>query len=256
MRIAIVTGASSGLGKEFVKLLGEQKQYDEIWVIARREDRLCALQKTTTTKIRPIPLDLKKKQSIRELRTLFEEERPKVCMLINAAGYGRIGGVDEIALEDAEGMVDLNCRAVVAITQVVIPYMTKGARIMQISSTSAFQPFQYLNIYAASKAFLYSYSRALRVELRSKKISVTVVCPYWIKDTEFIGTAQKSEEVDRIHSFPFASEEKRVARRAVTDTMNRFAVSTPGPICTMHRFISKIVPDGLMMAGWELLRRL
>ena len=86
---------------------------------------------------------------------------------------------------------------------------------MQICSTAAFQPFQYLSIYAASKSFLYRYSRALRVELLSRRISVTAVCPYWIRDTEFIGTAQKTRNSTYVRRFPLASRQRNVARWAM-----------------------------------------
>lgn len=127
---------------------------------------------------------------------------------------------------------------------------------MQICSTAAFQPFPYLNVYAASKAFLYRYSRALRVELFSRRISVTAVCPYWIKDTEFIGRARSEKKKSEIRSFPFASRQKAVARRAMRDTRLGMAVSTPGFMCSIHRVIAKIVPSEIMMGFWAALRRL
>ena len=184
MNIAIVTGASSGIGREFVRLLDAQKKYDAIWVIARRKERLLELAKQSETPVLAVPLDLGEKESVRELAEHLKKENPNVRMLINAAGYGKIGNYKEVSLEDTEGMIDLNCRAAVAVTQTVLPYMKKGSHIMQICSTAAFQPFPYLNVYAASKAFLYRYSRALRMELFSRRISVTAVCPYWIKDTD------------------------------------------------------------------------
>ena len=153
-------------------------------------------------------------------------------------------------------MIDLNCRAAVDVTQTVLPFMRRGGRILQICSTAAFQPFPYLGIYAATKAFLYRYSRALRVELYSTGIHVTAVCPYWIKDTEFIAGARKSKNSSYIRSFPFASRQKNVVRRALLDAKLNLAVSTPGVVCSIHRLFAKIMPAGVMMGVWELLRRL
>ena len=136
MKIAIVTGASSGLGREFVRLLDAQQKYDEIWVIARRKERLLELAKKTKTPVIAVPLDLGDKKSIRTLAGYLKEETPNVGMLINAAGYGKIGNYKEVSIEDSEGMIDLNCRAAVAVTQTVLPYMKKGAYIMQICSTA------------------------------------------------------------------------------------------------------------------------
>jgi len=256
MNIAIVTGASSGLGREFVRLLDRDELLDEIWVIARREDRLRALGQNAAMPLRILPLDLTEKAALRELASRLEEEQPQVRMLINAAGFGKIGGEEDLSLEDCEGMIDLNCRAAVAVTHMALPYMGPGDHIMQICSTAAFQPFPYLNLYAASKAFLYRYSRALRVELLSRRISVTAVCPYWIRDTEFIGTAQKTRNSEYIRHFWPASRQKTVAKWALFDTRLGLPVSTPGPVCLIHRIVAKFIPSELMMGLWAILRRL
>jgi short-subunit dehydrogenase len=255
MKTAIVTGASSGLGREFVTQLDQTEHLDEIWVIARRKDRLTALQKQVKTKLRILPLDLTDKESFRLIDELLKKEQPDVRVLINAAGFGKIGSCRTLSREVCDAMIDLNCRAAVDMTQTVLPYMRRGARILQICSTSAFQPLQYLNLYAASKAFLYRYSRALRVELFRQGIKVTAVCPYWIKDTEFIGTAKKTTDSSYIRHFPLASRQKHVARMALTDSRLGFAVSTPGVICTAHRVVAKFIPSELMMGIWALVRR-
>lgn len=252
--IAIITGASSGLGGQLTRLV--DGQYDEIWAIARREQRLEQLRAQLSTPVRALAMDLTDRAAPRELARLLRESGANVRLLINAAGYGKIGAWDDISLEDSENMIDLNCRAAVAVTRVALEHMSAGARIMQICSTSAFQPFQYLNVYAASKAFLYRYSRALRVELRPRGISVTAVCPYWIKDTEFIPVAQDTRDSAYIRSFPLASRQQHVARRALADAMRGRAVSTPGVVCTLHRVVAKLVPAELMMYMWELLRRI
>lgn len=255
MKTAIVTGASSGLGCEFIRQLDRQEQLDEIWAIARRKDRLLALQQQVKTKVRVLALDLTDKQSFSELDALLEQEKPDVRVLINAAGFGKIGRSWEISRDDSDNMIDLNCRAAVALTQTVLPYMARGARILEICSTAAFQPFPYLNIYAASKAFLYRYSRALRVELFGRGVKVTAVCPYWIKDTEFIATAKKTRDSSYIRDFPLASRGKLVVRMALTDSRLGFAVSTPGVVCTLHRIVAKFIPSEAMMGLWAIIRR-
>ena len=256
MDIAIVTGASSGLGGRFVELLDGQERLDEIWVIARRRERLEALGARVHTPLRVLPLDLTDREAVRELDRLLGELRPSVRVLINAAGFGKIGAWDDVMLADCESMIDLNCRAAVAVTRVALEHMGEGARIMQICSTAAFQPFPYLSVYAASKAFMYRYTRALRVELKPRRIKVTAVCPYWIKDTEFIAVAQRTRDSSCIRHFPLASREDSVARRALADSRLGLAVSTPGPVCTLHRIAAKALPAGVTMAAWELLRRL
>ena len=153
-------------------------------------------------------------------------------------------------------MIDLNCRAAVDMTIAVLPYMKKKSRILEICSTSAFQPFQYLNVYAATKAFLYRYSRALRIELLPKGIHVTAVCPYWIKDTEFISKAKYNGDGKEIKNFIFASKAKNVVSIALNDSRIGLPVSTPGPICFIHRIAAKFIPHEIMMLIWELIRKL
>ena len=257
-KIAIITGASSGLGQEFVRQIDAdpEESFDEIWVIARRRERLEALQEGVRVPIRAIPLDLTLPASIDQISSLLAEENPFVGLLINAAGFGKIGSYQDISRNDIDRMIDLNCRAAVDMTQAVLPFMGSGSRILEICSTAGFQPFQYLNVYAATKAFLYRYSRALRVEVMPRGISVTAVCPYWITDTEFIGTARKTQDSTYIRHFPFSTKRASVVSHALYDSKAGFAVSTPGVVCTLHRFFSKICPDTVMMGIWDLIRRI
>lgn len=255
-RIAIITGASSGLGKEFVRQLDQKERLDEMWIIARREERLNELCSQISTALRPISLDLTKMDSFQVIRNLLETEQPNVCFLINSAGFGKIGSWKDISMNDCNNMIDLNCRAAVNMTQLVLPFMSRGANVLEICSTAGFQPFPYLNVYSASKAFLYRYSRALRVELLGAGIHVTAVCPYWVKDTEFIGTAQNTENSTYIRHFPLASREKNVVRHALIDAELGLPVSTPGLVCMVHRIAAKYIPSEIMMGIWSLLRRL
>lgn len=256
VKIAIVTGASSGLGREFVRQIDEQEALDEIWIVARRRDRLEELAETTRTRARILSLDLREKVSFETLSRLLAEKRPEVRLLVNAAGFGKIGSCRDASLADCDGMIDLNCRASVDMTQTALPYLFRGSRVLQICSTSASQPFPYLNVYAASKAFLYRYSRALRVELLGEGIRVTAVCPYWVRDTEFIHKAQRAKNSAYIRSFPLASRAAPVVQRALRDSALGLAVSTPGVVCTVHRVAAKILPGEVMMGVWALLRRL
>ena len=255
LRIAVITGASSGIGGEFVRQIDCEEHYDEIWVIARRKDRLEALQETVQTMLRVMPLDLTDKDAIKQYGAALAETRPVIGLLINAAGFGKIGKTEDMSLEECDNMIDLNCRAAIDMTQASLPYMDTGSRIMEICSTAAFQPFQYLNIYAATKAFLLRYSRALRWELIPRGIIVTAVCPYWVKDTEFIGTAKKTKDSSYIKSFPLSSKMKSVVAISLHDSRMGCSVSTPSPVSTLHRFFGKVFPDSALMSIWEGLRR-
>lgn len=255
MKIAVVTGASSGLGREFVRQLGGQSKFDEIWAIARRQERLEELQAISAVPIRPLPLDLTKTESITSLKLLFTQIQPDIAVLVNAAGFGRIGLSTAIPAADNDAMIDLNCRAAVAITTAALPYLHRGSRILEICSTAAFQPIPGLNVYAATKAFLQSYTKALHHELMTSGIHVTAVCPYWIQDTEFIPQAQKIDRSGFKH-FPLASRSQTVVRWALSDSRLNLWVSTPGLVCAVHRLAAKFIPHFLMVPLMDLLRRI
>ena len=255
-QVAIVTGASSGLGREYCRMLGKKKNLEELWVIARREEPLSEIQKELDIPIRIFAMDLMEPSSIERISRAMADENPDVQFLINAAGYGQIGEFATIPASENTGMVELNCRAPIELTKVVLPYMRKGAHILNVCSTAAFQPFQYLSVYAASKAFLFSWSRSLRVELLSRGIMVTAVCPYWVRDTGFIARAENEKSRGYIWSYPLASFRRIVARWSYKDTWLGFAVSTPGIIATAHRIVATFAPEEIMLWVWAWVRRL
>ena len=176
-RIAILTGASSGMGRELALQLAQWETFDELWVIARRADRLEALKEQVPFPVRPISLDLTDPQALELYRDLLENARPDVGLLANVAGFGKFGRYDQIPLADSLKMIDLNCKALVAMTELTLPYMKRGAKLLNLDSLSAFQPVPYLNVYASTKAFVLSYTRSLARELRPRGIRVMAVCP-------------------------------------------------------------------------------
>ena len=157
------------MGKEFVLQL--DGQFDEIWGIGLGEEKLKEVEGLVNGKFRGFELDLTKDESFEKLTKLLSDEKPNVQYLANCSGFGKFGRYDEIDIKQSANMVDLNCRALVQMTEYVLPYMSEGGRIVQIASVAAFQPVPYMAVYAASKAFVLSYSRALNQEL--KKISAS-----------------------------------------------------------------------------------
>lgn len=255
MRIAIVTGASSGLGKEYARLL-DAESLDEIWLIARRENLLRELADELHTPTKIFACDLTLDESIKKISDALGREKTSVKFLVNSAGFGKIGGADDIELADLQKMIDLNCKAAVSLTQITLPFMSAGSHVLQICSTAAFQPIPYLNVYAATKAFLLNYSRALAVELAPKKIFVSAICPYWIKDTEFIPVAQDTKNSSHIKNFPFAGTQKSIALKSFNAAKSGKVVITPDLISTLHRVITKIFPRTLLMALSKIFHRL
>lgn len=253
MKIAIVTGASSGMGRELVKQLSQKERFDQIWTIARREERLNEL-KEEIQNVRPIPLDLTKEDSIKSLEALLNEEKPDVSVLANCSGFGKFGTYEDISLQDSMDMIDLNCKALVAVTQIVLPFMRKGAHIMQLDSLSSFQPVPYLNVYAATKAFVLSYSRALNVELKPRGIKVIAVCPGWVS-TEFFDHATVTNE-KAVTYYNVVYSAKDVIRTAIKDMYKgKKDVSVHGLQIKGQRLLVKLLPHKLVMHIWMKQQR-
>ena len=248
MNIAIVTGASSGLGREYARLL-DRENLDEIWLVARRENLLRNLADELATRTRLFPADLTDESALTKIGDSLKSERPVLQFLINSAGLGKIGSEEDISALDIARMIDLNCRAAVLMTHMAIPYMGENSHILQICSCSAFQPIPYLNVYAATKSFLLHYSRALAVELSPRRIMVSAVCPYWIKDTEFIPVAQDTKNSTYIKGFPFAGRQETIAARSFSAAKKGKVVITPDAVSTLHRMVTSILPHRWLMAA-------
>ena len=249
MNIAIVTGASSGMGKEFVKQLSSYVKVDEVWVIARREQALKELQALCPYSIRPLAFDLGKEESFVSISALLEKEQPDVKLLVNAAGFGKFGRVEKIPLADELGMIDLNCKALVAMTRIVLPYMHRGSHILQLDSLSAFQPVPFITTYGATKSFVLSYSRAMNAELKGTGIRMMAMNPGWVK-TEFFGRAMETDNAD-VQYFNHLYEADAVVATGLKHLYKtKKDVSVHGfPIRNQVRLV-KLLPHKLVMKIW------
>ncbi len=247
MKIAVITGASSGMGREFVYALDKQFAYDEIWVIARRKDRLEALQENVRAKIKAISLDLTDENSVQTLAEMLKAENPEIKTLVNASGFGKFEAFENVSLADYNRMIDLNCKAYVGVTYVCLPYLKAGAEVYQLDSLSSFQPVPYINVYGATKAFVLSFSRALNVELKKRKIKVMAVCPGWVK-TEFFDTAVTDDSVITYYNKMWTPEQ--VITRALKDMKRGKDVSVVGFSIRMQVLATKLLPHKLVMKIW------
>ena len=126
MKIAVITGASAGIGREFVYAVDKYDTFDEIWVIARRRERLEELAAKCRNPIRPIALDLSDLGSIDEYKALLEKEQPQIGILVNAAGCGVFGPFEEKELDKLLASARLNSLALTAMCHVSLPYMTSA----------------------------------------------------------------------------------------------------------------------------------
>ena len=246
MKIAVITGASSGMGREFVYAIDREFALDEIWVIARREERLKELQKECKTKVRPITLDLTSSESYNIYKTLLEECVPKIEILINGAGFGLFGEFMRMDLEKQLNIIDLNTKGLTAITHISIPYMPQGSHLVNLASNSSWQPVPYINVYGSSKAYVINFSRALGMELRARKIHVMAVAPGWIK-TEFFEHAVNDDTIKYYDRFYTA---KQVVDRAMKDLRKKKAVSIMGFPVRMQVRLVKLLPVKWIMGIW------
>jgi short-subunit dehydrogenase len=254
MGVAIVTGASSGMGREFARALSARDDVDEVWIVARRAERLEALTGELATPTCVICADLSTDEGLAAVRSELEENKPLVSYLVNAAGLGKVGSYATISDADVASMVDVNCRAAVLLTQMTIPYMTRGSHILEVVSCASFLPLPHLNVYAASKAFMQSYTRGLRWELFGTGICATAVCPFWVK-TEFVAVAQRTRGASDIRHYPLAQRPQTVVRRGLLANRLHLAVACCGVPSFLLRVAGKFIPWCVDIAGWEVLRR-
>lgn len=247
MKIAIITGASSGLGEKFALQIDKSRpEIEEIWLIARREDRLKALAEKLTKKSKVLSLDITSAEDLQKYSTTLKTENACVGILINNAGYGKIGNFTELKTEDNVGMVSLNCEALTAITALTLPYITENGEIINSCSIASFAPNTRMAVYSATKAYVMSLSRALRVELKSRKINVLAVCPGPM-DTEFLPLAGIQKGTSRtFDTLPRVSPEK-VAEKSLIASKRKKAVYTNRFFYKFYRILAKLLPHSLVM---------
>lgn len=243
MKIAVITGASSGMGREMALQIADRfSKIEEIWLIARRKERLEELKGRLPARIRCFGMDITSEEQRNKLKEALEQEKPDVKILVNSAGYGKIGKIGELTLEEECGMIRLNCEALCAITHMVLPYMRKNSRIIQLASSAAFLPQPDFGIYAATKAFVLSYSRALGAELKGKNIYVTAVCPGPV-DTEFFGIAETTGSISLYKKLVMANPRK-VVSKALRDSGAGKQISVYGLAMNGFRILAKVFPHG------------
>lgn len=251
-KIAVITGASGGLGRGYVQALSQQMSafdIDEFWLIARSEDRLNALSDEIHVHTRIFPVDLTDESSYGLIEKSLKSGNYQVLLLINSAGMGLSDTSEKIGNTGEQRMISLNDSATVSMIQLCLPYMTAGSRIVNLASIAGFQSMAGFNTYAASKAFVLNYSRALRQELLPQKISVTAVCPYWVRDTGFIETASGHQ------SSPFLSAKtSSVIKRSLRTIKRRGLISTPSIVSFLDFILGRLFPDDVLSRIASLLR--
>ena len=249
-KIAIVTGASSGMGRLFAKTAAEHAEFDELWIIARREKLLEEVKaEIPSVNVRCVPLDLTDENALKDFRQGLDAENPQISLLVNAAGFGKFQAVEDIKPEIADSMLALNCKALMDMCYICLPHMVAGSKILNIASEAAFQPVPYITEYAATKAFVLSFSRGLWKELQPKGITVTALCPYWTR-TAFFDVANEKNEKDRITYFNVMYEPADMVKRAWRDLAKGRDISTFGFVARAQIVLVKLLPHRLVMKTW------
>lgn len=250
-RIALVTGATGGLGRAFAEQLLREGGLDELWAVARTEQKLERLRDEMGTRVVPLPADLASASGLRAVEHALAEARPRVAYLVNNAGVAKMGAWDEFSVNEIEHTVSLNCSALAALCRICLPYMGRESRILNVSSASAFQPTPYLGLYAATKAFELSYSRALNAELADAGVTACAVCPSWV-DTDLLVREVNGRRV----AFPGLVSPEKVVARALRDARRGRELSVFPLYAKYLHVAAKLVPQRAVMAAWlRMLRR-
>ena len=247
-KIAIITGASSGLGAELYKEI-QNEALDEIWIIARREDRLSKLKEDfgkIDTKV--IPMDVTLNESMVAFENMLSSNEYDVRFLFNNAGFGIIGDVINASYETQGSMVTLNDKALVEITTIALKHMNRGACIVNTCSIASFVPNARMSVYSATKAFVMSYTRSLRYELRKRKINVTAICPGPMS-TEFLAVAGIEDGVSKTFDTLPRCNVTKTARGGIKAAKKGKCVYTPHPFYKLYRVLAKILPHAWLMGA-------
>ena len=249
MKVAVITGASSGIGREFaVQIARKYGKLDEIWLIARRKELMKELENHLRVPVRIFAMDLSDDSDLHQFQEYLEEYKPDIKILINSSGFGKIGRIDSQDVIEQGSMIDVNCRALTIFTGICLPYISSHSRIINIASAAAFSPQPNFAVYAATKAYVLSYSRALNVELKERQITVTCVCPGPV-DTEFFNVAGDSEGSTFKKNFRVPAD--KVVTQAIKDAALGNELSIYGIAMKMAKGATKVLPQKAIMSVFK-----
>jgi hypothetical protein len=242
MKTAVITGASSGLGRELARQISDVfPEIESYWLIARRADRLEELAASLPGKTTAyLALDLCDPMSFIGFQEKLTAEQPEIALLVNCAGCGYLGRVGELDTASQTRMVDLNVRALTAVTNMAVPYMTAGSRILNVSSIASFCPNPRMTVYSSTKAYVSSFTIGLAEELRRRGITATAVCPGPM-ETEFLRLAGIPGRSSTFEFLPYC-DQVRVAGGALRAAREGRTIYTPMLLYKFYRVLAKVTP--------------
>jgi len=243
----LITGASSGIGKELA-IVYAANSYNLI-LVARSKNKLDdlkqELEKTNKVEITNISLDLSNQDSAEELLGIVKEKKLQIDILINNAGFGLNGEFTEIDINSQTEMINLNVVTLTKLSNYFAKEMIKqnSGHIVNIASTAAFQPISNFAVYAATKAYVLSFSEAIAIELKKKNVNVTAICP-GATESNFMDNAG----VKKIILLSVANS-KQVANYIFKSVKNKKVVA-------VHGFFNKIIIFSLRFTPRSLVRKI
>ncbi len=248
MKTAIITGATAGLGTLLLAEMVKQHPDVERYVlIGRRRERLEALQAQYPGKcIVPMALDLTDPSSFDTVAEWLAAHRPDVRALVNNAGCGTLGNLIDMDCASQTRMVDLNVRALTALTTIALPYMSRGGFVLNICSIASFCPNPRMTVYSSTKAYVLSFSKSLRYELKANGINVCAACPGPM-ETEFLTVAGISKENSKTFATLPYCDPAQVARNSLKAAAAGHAVYTDRAFFKFYRVVAKLVPHAWLL---------
>lgn len=245
MKIAVISGASSGMGAEFARAL-DSYGLDELWLIAKDDGLLEKIAPEFKTKVRLFPVDLTSSAFFDSLKAEYQASSVEIKYLVCSAGVGFNGDFENISERQISLTVSLNCTALSLLIKVSQPYFVEGTRVLNIASGSAFLPQPSFAVYAASKAYVLSLSRALGHELRKNKVYFTAVCPGPV-DTGFFAGLENVKEYKK----KYLISPKTVAFGSLKASKRKKKVYTPTFSMKMVHLASKLLPTSLLLKFYK-----
>lgn len=253
MNIILITGASSGIGMEFALQMDSYfSNIEEFWLVARSKEKMEELARIMQHKTRIFAMDITCEEQLDTLEKALKDSQACVRMLINCAGYGMMGDFMHQDKKDALGMIRLNCQALTSITHRMIPYMKGGSRIIQMASSAAFLPQPDFAVYAATKSYVLSFSRALGEELKPLGIYVTSVCPGPV-NTPFFDIAEQHGTTLAIKKYTMVDAD-RVVEQALRDSYHRLPLSVCSLPIQGFAVMAKYIPHSIMLWCMRMMK--
>ena len=253
---ALITGASAGIGRECAHQLANRAR--TLVLVARREERLNDLRdellnRNARLKVHVRDVDLSEKPQIDELIRSLDQNKIEIDFLINNAGLGDYGPFATSDSKRNEEMLRVNIVALTMLTRALLPQMISKKRgaILNVSSSAGFLPIPEFNVYAATKAYVNSFTESLRTELRGTRITVTALCPGPVH-TEFRDVAA------RIGNQPTSGPEltyvsvEQVVRDALAGIESDKSIVIPGFVMKLGMFLVRITPMPILRLAWRL----